>query len=118
MSYLDIPQVISLIGVSMSSDNMSTKPTIETVLERINVLGQQFHTEMESVRESLSAQLGELRGGITELKERIEKQQAEFSAALRKIDRKIEILNDNILSVQADNRDIVIRVEHLESKVL
>lgn len=94
----------------MSSDDPSTKPTIETVLERINVLGHQFHTELESFRESVAAQL-------SEVKETQEKLRADFNAALRRVERKVEILNDNILSVRADHRDIVVRFEQLESKV-
>jgi hypothetical protein len=34
----------------MSSDDMNTKPTIETMLERINVLGDRLSAEIQALR--------------------------------------------------------------------
>jgi hypothetical protein len=76
---------------TMSNDEMSTKPTIETVIERVNAWGER------------------LAGGQEELR-------ADLNAGLHRVSRKIEILNDNILTVQADIRDLVVRMEKLESE--
>ena len=35
---------------------------------------------------------------------------------MRRVERKIEILNDNLLTVKADIRDLEVRVEKLESE--
>jgi prefoldin subunit 5 len=80
------------------SDDGTTKPTIETVLDRINALGQSLGERLERVEQQLTA----LR--------------AATEAGLKQIGRKIEVLNDNILTVQADQRDLMRRVEDLESK--
>lgn len=92
----------------MSEDDKTTKPTIETVLERINALAQQ----LVGVREI-----------VVRLEEKQDKFQAELEtvkadlkAGFKKIERKVTILNDNVLTVQADNRDLENRIENIESK--
>lgn len=84
----------------MSNDEMSTKPTIETVIERMNAWGEQF-----------SSQFAELKAGQEALR-------ADLNAGLHRVSRKIEILNDNILTVQAHIRDHEVRMERLEAESL
>ncbi|MFY9554079.1 MAG: hypothetical protein WAV47_05090 [Blastocatellia bacterium] len=43
---------------------------------------------------------------------------ADLNAGLRRVERKIEILNDNMLTVKADVRDLEIRPEKLEAESL
>ena len=112
----------------MSNDEMSTKPTIETVIERMNAWGEQFRSEFAQLRsgqEELRGTVEELRKGQEELRkgqEGLRKGQeelrADLNAGLHRVSRKIEILNDNILTVQADIRDLVVRMEKLESESL
>jgi hypothetical protein len=46
------PQIIgSTPEVIMNSDEMTTSPTIETVLDRINQLGQQLRAEIKTSAE-------------------------------------------------------------------
>jgi uncharacterized protein YPO0396 len=80
------------------ADDATTKPTIETVLDRINALGENLGGRLERVEQQVTA----LR--------------SDMEAGLRQIGRKIQVLNDNILTVQADHRDLIRRVEDLESK--
>lgn len=75
----------------------STQPTITTVLERINALGEGLSQHMNAIEQKLVAEI------------------AEVAATLRRVERKIEILNDGLLEVRADHRDMLERIENLES---
>ncbi|MDQ3687837.1 MAG: hypothetical protein M3430_19855 [Acidobacteriota bacterium] len=72
-------------------DETDTGPTLDTILERINVLGN------------------ELRGDIASLRE-------DMNMAFRKMEDKIDVLNQNILEVRADYRDLKRRMESLEKR--
>jgi chromosome segregation ATPase len=103
----------------MNNNDITTKPTIETVLERINELGNQLIgqlTELRSNVADLRSDVAELRTGQVEMRNDI----ADLKAGQRKIELKIEILNNNILTVQtdlrADLRDFDRRLEKLESQ--
>ena len=105
----------------MSNDEMSTKPTIETVIERMNAWGEQFRSEFAELRSGqveLRATVEELRKGQEELRKGQEELRVDLNAGLHRVSRKIEILNDNILTVQADVRDLVVRMEKLEAESL
>jgi predicted RNase H-like nuclease (RuvC/YqgF family) len=91
----------------MSNEEMSTKPTIETVIERMNAWGEQFRSEF-----------AELKAGQEELRKGQEALRADLNAGLHRVTRKIEILNDNILTVQAHIRDHEVRLERLEAESL
>jgi chromosome segregation ATPase len=117
----------------MSNDEMSTKPTIETVIERMNnwgdrlALGQErlratvgdLHKGQDELRkgqDELRKGQDELRKGQDELRKGQDELRADLNAGLHRVSRKIEILNDNILTVQADIRDLVVRMEKLEGE--
>ncbi len=91
----------------MSNDEMTTQPTIETVLARLDEWGARFTNELSGIR----AGQEELRKGLEELR-------ADLNAGLRRVERKIEILNDNFLTTNADIRDLEVRMEKLESASL
>jgi chromosome segregation ATPase len=90
---------------TMSADDNITKPTIETVLERINSLGEKFDSRMSALDNRMSA----LEGEVGEIRN-------ELRTGLRMVERKIDLLNKNILQVAADQKDLEERVENLESK--
>jgi uncharacterized coiled-coil DUF342 family protein len=131
----------------MSNDEMSTAPTIETLLGRLNEWGERFANELKDLKagqqehgndfgelrkdldevrkgqDELRNGLGELREGMDEVRkgqDELRKSQDELrndlNAGLRRIERKIEILNDNILTVNADIRDLEVRLEKLEAE--
>lgn len=89
----------------MSTDNMDTKPTIETVLERINTLGENLSQQINSVKDELNGRIDSL-----------ESQVGEIRAILRDFSFKIEALNKNFLQLQANQIDLQERVGNLESK--
>ena len=109
----------------MSNEDMSTKPTIETVLERMNAWGEQFRSEFAELRsgqielrgtvDELRKGQDELRKGQDELWKGQEELRADLHANLHLVARKIQALNDNILTVQANMRDLVVYIERLES---
>ena len=82
----------------MSDDEMTTKPTIDTLLARLDEWGARFTNELTKVN-----------AGQAELRD-------DLNAGLRRVERKIEILNDNLLTIKADIRDLEVRVEKIESE--
>ncbi len=140
----------------MSNDEMSTKPTFETLLTRMDEWGAQFSSELaeikagqgnlrESVDElrrghehlrtgqedlrkgledlrtgqkALRTEQEDVRKGLEDLRKGQEELRTDLNAGLRRVERKIEILNDNFLTNQADIRDLEVRVEKLESESL
>lgn len=98
----------------MSNDEMSTQPTIEAILERINAWGEQFKSEFAELRASVE----ELRKGQEDLRKGHQELRADLNAGLHRVARKIEILNDNFLTIRADNRELEVRIEKLEAESL
>ena len=95
----------------MSNDEMTTKPTIDTLLARLDEWGARFTNELTRI----SAGQEELRKGQEELRKGQEELRADLNAGLRRVERKIEILNDNLLTIKADIRDLEVRLEKIES---
>ncbi len=96
------------------NDEMTTKPTIDTLLARIDEWGARFMNELAEIK----AGQEELRKGQEELRKGQEELRADLNAGLRRVERKIEILNDNLLTINADIRDLEVRLEKLESESL
>ncbi len=84
----------------MSNDEVTTKPAIDTLLARLDEWGARFTNELTRI----SAGQAELRDDL--------------NTGLRRVERKIEILNDNLLTIKADIRDLEVRVEKIESEPL
>jgi chromosome segregation ATPase len=119
----------------MSNDEMTTQPTIDTLLARLDEWGARFTNELSEIRtgqEELRTGQAELRQSVEELRkgqdelrkgqDELRKGQVELrtdlNAGLRRVERKIEILNDNLLTIKADIRDCEVRLEKLESESL
>ena len=84
----------------MSNDEMTTKPTMDTLLARLDEWGARFTNELTKVN-----------AGQAELRD-------DLNTGLRRVERKIEILNDNLLTIKADIRDLEVRLEKIESEPL
>ena len=114
---------------------MSTNPTNETVLERMNEWGEQFKNEFAELRltavelrkgqdelrkgqDGLRKGQDELRKGLDELGKGQEDLRGELHASLYGVTRKIEALNDNILTIQANMRNMGQYIDRLESGTL
>lgn len=112
----------------MSNDEMTTQPTINTLLARLDEWGARFVNELSEIRKGQDelrtgqAELGQsvegLRKGQDELRKGQDELRADLNGGLRRVERKIEILNDNLLTINADIRDLEVRLEKIESESL
>lgn len=110
----------------MSTDENTTKPTIETVLERINSLGEKIDTRMDGLYDRMvlfKGSFGAVEGRLGAVEDRLRALEGEVGeirndlrTGLRMVERKIDLLNKNILQVSADQKEMEERVENLESK--
>ncbi|HKY05915.1 MAG TPA: hypothetical protein VJQ56_13555 [Blastocatellia bacterium] len=108
------------------TEDSTTRPTIETVLEKVNLFGERLDLRLASV----DSNLGNLRAGVEGIEDhmhgieaRMEKVESELSqlrldinTRFRRVERKIDLLNRDFLSIRGDNEDLLQRVEDLESK--
>lgn len=100
----------------MTTDNMNTKPTIETVLERINVFGENLSQQINSVKDELNGRIDSLGNQLTARIDALQSEVGEVRVILRGFSFKIDALNKNFLQLQANQMDLTERVENLESK--
>jgi len=80
-----------------------TQPTIETVLERINALGERLSAEIAKVRVDLSAEIQSFREEVDE--------------KLYKLDCKLDVLNEDFLEIKGEQKRHGRRLNELERKV-
>jgi len=110
----------------LSDDNVNTQPMIEALFARLDEWGVKYATELAAIRadlEEIRKDINglhkgqeELRAGQQELRKLYEQLRSDLNTGMRRVERKIEILNDNLLTVKADIRDQEVRVEKLESE--
>ena len=110
----------------MNDDKMNTQPMIEAIFARLDEWGAKYATGLEEIRndirslqagqEDLRAEVKELRAGQQELRKLYDQLRSDLNTGMRRVERKIEILNDNLLTMKADIRDLEARVEKLESE--
>jgi uncharacterized coiled-coil DUF342 family protein len=110
------------------NDEMTTQPTMETLLERMNEWGANITSELAEIRrgqEELRQGVGELRTGQDELRtgqDELRKGQeelrADMNSGLHRVKRQIQTLNDNFLEVKAEIRELNVQVEKLEAESL
>ena len=117
----------------MSSDDPNTKPTLETVLERINSLGHQLHGEIQRLSgevqqlngdfQKLNGDFQKLRGEVHQWGGEMQQMQSDISqlreemdTGFRKIGRKMETLSEAWLEVRGDLRYHDRRIEKLEGE--
>ena len=79
-----------------SSDNHDTKPTIETVLERIDQLGTRLETR-----------IGTLENAVTELLDEVHR-------GFRDIERRLEVVGGEMLKIRGDMRYVHDRIDKIE----
>ncbi|HEY7910452.1 MAG TPA: hypothetical protein VIG62_00965 [Blastocatellia bacterium] len=94
------------------ADDMGTKPTIDTVLEKIKGLGD----TLVGIAESFNARFEKMEARFEKMETEFSQLRQDVNTGFRRVERKIEILNDNLLTMQANHRDLLVRVEDLESK--
>jgi predicted component of type VI protein secretion system len=74
----------------MSTDDAATKPTIETVLERINVLGESLHSE-----------IADLKSDTRTIKERLH----DFDVRIDRVESVVNATRAEMLTLRADFRE-------------
>jgi uncharacterized coiled-coil DUF342 family protein len=74
----------------MSADDAATKPTIEIVLERINVLGESLHSEIASLKTDTGA-----------IKERLN----DFDIRLDRVESVVNGTRAEMLTLRADFKE-------------
>ncbi len=82
-----------------------TKPTLETVLLRL----EEFRSEVTAFRSEVNTRFDGLQAEIAEARE-------ETRVGLRKFGHKIDALNNDILELRADMRDLVGRMDSSQVK--
>ena len=91
-----------------------TPPTIETVLERMNALGERLSAEIARVHADLTAEIAKVRD---DLSAEIQVFREEVNEKLSKLDCKIDVLNDEFLEIKAEQKWHGKRLDELERKV-
>lgn len=121
------------------TDEMSTKPTMETLLTRINEWGSSITAELVEIKkgyaelrqsvdelrkgqdelrtgqDELRTGQDELRKGYDELRRGHEELRADVNEALFRVKRQIQNMNDTFLEVKTDIRTLGILFEKLEA---
>ena len=98
-----------------------TQPTIETILDRINALGESLSAEIVKVRTGLSAEIAKVRTDLSAeiemLRGELQSFRAETFEKLAKIDEKFEVITDDLLEIRAKQKQHGKRLNELERKV-
>jgi chaperonin cofactor prefoldin len=77
----------------------STKPTIETVLERFSSMEQAINTSIDGLETSLNARLD---GVETSLKSQIKELETSFNIRLDRIESEVKLVHSQTFSLRAD----------------
>ena len=88
-----------------------TQPTIETILERINQFGESLSAETAKIRTDLSAEIAKVR---TDLSTEIQAFRDEVRGQFSLLNKKIDILNRELLDVRAMQEQHEDRIDELE----
>ncbi|HLG15102.1 MAG TPA: hypothetical protein VJH03_11450 [Blastocatellia bacterium] len=91
------------------TDDKTTQPTMQALLERINQIGELVTRRMDELEESHKAGLAELSAKVDELRR-------EMDQGFRRLERIIGLLNNDFLRIRGDHEDLLSRVELLETK--
>ncbi len=86
-------------------NDVNTKPTLETVLERINAVAD----SITQLRTDVDQRFNAAANDIAQLRKDVEQ-------GFRRVERKIDLLNRDFLSIRGDQDDMLSRIESLENK--
>jgi hypothetical protein len=89
-------------------EKYQTKPTIETVLERINALGEDLNARIDGLEKGLNAR-------IDGLEEKMDKRFNAVEDRLHDMNVKVKLLNQDVLQMRADIEKVDERIGRLES---
>jgi DNA anti-recombination protein RmuC len=89
-----------------------TNPTLETIMESINMLA----VEMRAGFARIEQQFGETGKRLDSLQSELTETREEMRTGFRKFGHKIDALNQDLLDLKADMRDLVSRMDAAEVK--
>jgi archaellum component FlaC len=90
-----------------------TQPTLETVLERINALGERLSDEIQTRINALDEKLS---GEIHALDEKLSGEIREVRAEVKLINRTFEVVAKDSLEMKVRTREAEARLDELERK--
>lgn len=101
----------------MSSDNLDTKPTIETVLERINELGARLETRLDGLEAragGVETRIGGLETRLDDLNTAINDMRAEMRQGFHVLERRVDTVSIDMNKLRSDLRFMDDRLDKLE----
>ncbi|MDQ3253168.1 MAG: hypothetical protein M3R15_04565 [Acidobacteriota bacterium] len=100
----------------MTDKDASTRPTLDTILERLSDFGEEMRegfaavgARLDRVEELTSTMSGE----IIELARKIDELRAETQTGLRRVERQIGVLSKDVVEVRADLAEMDARLPKL-----
>ena len=102
----------------LEAKEYDTKPIWERALaaiEETNLGLKAVNERLDATNERLDATNERLETGLKAVNNRLDQNREDFDFALRGVERKIDVLNQNILDLRAEQRYVDRRLEKLES---
>lgn len=90
--------------------------SIDTRLEKLEARAFDTKPIWENALKEIAETRVEMRDGFEKVHVEIEKVRSEMETGTRRVERKIDILNQNILDVRADQRELEERVNKIDSQ--
>jgi len=97
-------------------DDLTTKPTLETVLERINAVGETLTSRMDVIANDVAQLRTDMNQRFATVDKEIANLRRDVERGFRVVERKIMYLNDEFLERRRVVEDLEIRIEELENK--
>lgn len=96
------------------AEKYDTKPTIETVLERINALGAQLNARVDSLEEQLNARVDNLSeqlnarvdGLAEQLNARVDRLEEQLDIRLDRIESEVKLTHSEVYALRADFKEL------------
>jgi septal ring factor EnvC (AmiA/AmiB activator) len=105
--------------MSEESTNLLPNDDLKLILARLNSIDERLEKlearayDTKPIWENALKEIADTR---IEMREGFEKSRTEMESGLRRVERKIDVLNQNILDVRADQRELEERVSKLDSQ--
>ena len=105
--------------MSEESTNLLPNDDLQLILARLNSIDERLEKlearayDTKPIWENALKEIADTR---IEMRERFEKSRTEMESGLRRVERKIDVLNQNILDVRADQRELEERVSKPDSQ--
>ena len=100
----------------MSSDDLSTQPMLNAILERINELDAKFTHQLNELDAKFTRELEAIRGEVVAIRSEMAAQNAILDKHFRSIEKRLDVISSDLIKLRADIRDMDERVERLELK--